>query len=228
MARYTGPVCRLCRREGEKLFLKGERCTKRVCPIVKGTTVSGRPKGGSGGARGRVAVVSAPGQHGNSRKKLSEYGVQLREKQKAKRIYGVLEKQFRKYFEMADNMTGVTGENLLKLLETRLDNVVFRLGLGRSRSEARQTVLHSLVTVNGKKVNIPSYRVSVGDVIQIKEKSKDSAKFKETVEATGYRIVPEWLSADLENLRGTVVALPNREQIDTSVHETLIIELYSK
>ncbi|MCL2405092.1 MAG: 30S ribosomal protein S4 [Defluviitaleaceae bacterium] len=208
MARYIGPVCRLCRREGEKLFLKGEKCAKNSCPVSK------RP--------------TAPGQHGTSRKKLSEYGQQLREKQKAKRIYGVLEKQFRMYFEEADRIKGITGENLLKLLELRLDNVVYRMGLGRSRTEARQVVRHNLITVNGKKVNIPSYQVRVGDVIQVRDKSRSLDRFKEILAVTDRRAIPEWLSSDQAELKGVVNAVPTREQITTDVRETLIVELYSK
>ncbi len=208
MARYTGAVCRLCRRETEKLFLKGEKCNKNCCPVGK------RP--------------FAPGQHGASRKKISEYGSQLREKQKAKRIYGILETQFRNYFEKADNITGVTGENLLRLLELRLDNVVYRLGYGRSRTEARQVVRHNHITVNGKKVNIPSYQVKVGDVVEIREKSRSFQRFKDILEVTHSRIVPQWLSAEHDLLRGSVVSQPSRDQIDIPVRETLIIELYSK
>ena len=208
MARYIGSKCKQCRREGKKLFLKGERCYSAACSVEK------RPY--------------APGQHGQNKTKLSNYGVQLREKQKAKRIYGVLEGKFRSYFEEADRKKGITGENLLRLLETRLDNVVYRLGLGRSRTEARQVVRHNLITVNGKRVNIPSYQVKVGDVIEVKEDAKSFARFKLTAEVTGSRIVPEWLEGDMENLRGTVKALPTREQIDTEVEETLIVELYSK
>jgi small subunit ribosomal protein S4 len=209
MARYTGPVCRLCRREGEKLFIKGEKCSKNSCPINNNRAF-------------------APGQHGTSRKKLSEYGVQLREKQKAKRIYGILETQFRGYFEKADRMKGITGENLLRLLEMRLDNVMYRLGYGRSRTEARQIVRHSLVTVNGKKVNIPSYQVKVGDVVAVREKARAYARFKDVLDVTASRLVPEWLSAEHEQLRGTVSALPAREQITVPIRETLIVELYSK
>ena len=205
MARYIGSKCKQCRREGKKLFLKGERCYSAACSVEK------RPY--------------APGQHGQNKTKLSGYGLQLREKQKAKRIYGVLESKFRTYFEEADRKQGITGENLLRLLELRLDNVAFRLGLGRSRTEARQVVRHNLITVNGKKVNIPSYQVKVGDVI---EDAKSFARFKLIAEVTGSRIVPEWLEGDIENLRGTVKALPTREQIDTDVEETLIVELYSK
>ncbi|HHX60420.1 MAG TPA: 30S ribosomal protein S4 [Epulopiscium sp.] len=208
MARYIGPKCRQCRREGEKLFLKGERCFTPACAIER--------------------RAYAPGQHGQSRKKQSEYGLQLREKQKAKRIYGILEKQFRSYFDMADRQKGITGENLLRVLELRLDNVVYRIGLGRSRTEARQVVRHNLITVNGKKVNIPSYQVKVGDVIAIKESAQSYERFKQVAEVTASRIVPEWIDANLENLTGTVTDIPSREQIDTQVQETLIVELYSK
>jgi len=208
MARYIGPVCRLCRREGTKLFLKGERCATKGCAVAK------RP--------------TAPGQHGTSRRKLSEYGIQLREKQKAKRIYGVLEGQFRKYFDIADRTPGVTGENLVRLLEMRLDNAVYRLGFGRSRTEARQVVRHNLITVNGKRVNIPSYQVKIGDVIQVAEKSKTLTRFKDILDVSAGRSVPEWLSADADNLRGTINAKPTREQVAIDVRETLIVELYSK
>lgn len=208
MARYTGPVCRLCRREGVKLFLKGEKCGKSCCPVSK------RP--------------FAPGDHGAQKKKQSEYGLQLREKQKAKRIYGVLETQFRNYFEKADRIPGITGDNLFRFLELRLDNVVYRLGLGRSRTEARQVVRHNHIHVNGKRVNIPSYQVKVGDVIEVKGELKTIQRYKDILDVTSSRLVPEWLSADKENLKGTVSAIPTREQIDTDVHETLIIELYSK
>lgn len=208
MARYIGAKCKQCRREGKKLFLKGERCFSAACGVER------RPY--------------APGQHGQSKSKLSEYGLQLREKQKAKRIYGVLEGQFRTYFAVAERKQGITGENLLRQLEIRLDNVVYRLGLGRSRTEARQVVRHNLVLVNGKRVNIPSYQVRVGDVIEVKEDAKSFERFKQISEVTGSRIVPEWLEADIENLRGTIKAIPTREQIDTDIQETLIVELYSK
>ena len=168
------------------------------------------------------------GNRKRNMRKLSEYGVQLKEKQKVKFIYGVLEKQFRNYYKKADKMNGITGENLLQLLETRLDNVVFRLGYGRTRKEARQVVRHNLVTVNGKKANIPSIQVKVGDVIEIKETKKDLERFKQVLEVTSTRIVPEWLSADHDNLKGSVVTLPKREQLDVPVNETLIVELYSK
>ena len=168
------------------------------------------------------------GNRKRNMRKLSEYGVQLKEKQKVKFIYGVLEKQFRNYYKKADKMNGITGENLLQLLETRIDNVVFRLGYGRTRKEARQVVRHNLVTVNGKKANIPSIQVKVGDVIEIKETKKDLERFKQVLEVTSTRIVPEWLSADHDNLKGSVVTLPKREQLDLPVNETLIVELYSK
>lgn len=208
MARYIGAVCRLCRREGQKLFLKGERCYTGKCAIDR------RPY--------------APGQHGKRRTKISEYGLQLREKQKAKRIYGVLETQFRNYFAQADSKKGITGENLLILLECRLDNVAYRAGLGRSRTEARQVVRHNHITVNGKKVNIPSYQVKQGDVIEVKEKSLNIQRFKDIIETTASRIVPEWLDIDTENKTIKVVSVPTRDQIDSTVEETLIVELYSK
>lgn len=208
MARYTGAVCRLCRREGQKLFLKGERCYTDKCGIQR--------------------RAYAPGQHGQGRKKLSEYGIQLREKQKARRYYGVLESQFRHYFEMANKKAGVTGENLLSILESRLDNVVYRLGFGTSRPEARQLVLHGHFTVNGKKVNIPSYLVKVGDVIAIKEDSKSSEKIKSVIETTSSRVVPKWLDLDNNTLTGKVVAVAQREDIDLPLEEHLIVELYSK
>jgi len=208
MARYTGPVCRRCRREGEKLFLKGEKCNKNACPVGK------RP--------------TAPGQHGTSRRKLSEYGQQLREKQKAKRIYGLMEKQFHGYYEAAQRMKGITGENLLRLCEMRLDNAMYRLGYGRSRTEARQVVRHNLVTVNGHKVNIPSYQLKVGDVIEVREKSRALQRFKDVIDVTNSRIVPDWLSAEHEHLRGTVTSVPTREQITVPVREHMIVEFYSK
>ncbi len=208
MARYRGAVCRLCRREGEKLFLKGERCYTGKCAMDR------RPY--------------APGQHGKRRAKMSEYGKQLREKQKAKRIYGILETQFFNYYEMADSKKGITGDNLMIILETRLDNVVYRAGLGRSRTEARQVVRHNHVLVNGKKVNIPSYLVKAGDVVTVKEKSQSLQRFKDILETTGSRIIPEWIEADLENKQIKINAIPTREAIDVPVNETLIVELYSK
>jgi len=208
MARYTGASCRLCRREGEKLFLKGERCYTNKCAVSRRTY--------------------APGQHGQSRKKQSEYGLQLREKQKARRFYGILESQFRKYFEMATKRKGVTGENLLQILESRLDNVVYRLGLATSRPEARQLVRHGHFSVNGKKVNIPSYLLEPGDVIAVRDKFKDSPKLKEILDIAGGKTVPKWLEFDAENLVGKVVTLPAREDIDLPISEHLIVELYSK
>ena len=206
MARYTGAVCRLCRREGQKLFLKGDRCYTDKCAITRRSY--------------------APGQHGASKKKLSDYGVQLREKQKARRIYGVLESQFRSYYEKADRMKGMTGENLLKLLELRLDNEVYRMGYGASRNEARQLVTHGHFLVNGKKVDIASYKLSVNDVVSVKEKSRGSERFK--VFAENPKTLPAWISANPENFEATIIAEPTREDIDIPVNETLIVELYSK
>ena len=208
MARYTGASCKLCRREGQKLFLKGERCYTNKCSVDRRSY--------------------APGMHGQQRKKLSEYGIQLREKQKAKRFYGVLESQFRKYYEMAIRRKGITGENLLQILESRLDNVVHRLGFGVSRDESRQLVTHGHFLVNGKRVNIPSYLVKPGDVIEVAEKSKKSPRFKEILEVTGGKVIPKWLEADHENLKGKVLTLPEREDIDLPIQEHLIVELYSK
>lgn len=208
MAQYTGPVCRLCRREGQKLFLKGTRCYTDKCPIDR------RP--------------FPPGQHGQGRRKISEYGLQLREKQKTRRIYGVLERQFHNYYVKAERSRGVTGEVLLQMLERRLDSVVFRLGLALSRNEGRQLVRHGHFTVNGKKVNIPSYLVKAGDVIAVREKSRNSDKFRAIIEESQGRPVPEWLQNDLENMQGTVLRLPGREDIDTAVEEHLIIEHYSR
>ena len=209
MARYTGESCRVCRREGEKLFLKGSRCYTDKCAITR--------------------RAYAPGQHGQKRKKQSDYGMQLREKQKAKAFYGVLESQFRKYFEEASRSKEVTGLKLLQILESRLDNVVYRLGLATSRAQARQLVRHGHFTVNGVKVNIPSYLTKVNDVIKVKEASENDAIFKEIVEATeNGRPVPTWLEADLANKSGKIVGTPAREEIDLPVKEHLIVELYSK
>jgi len=207
MARYTDSVCRLCRREGCKLFLKGDRCYSAKCSFTK------RPV--------------APGMQTKSRKKVSEYGVQLREKQKVKRAYGMMESQFHKYYEIAERMKGKTGDNLLGLLESRLDNVVFRLGLADSRAQARQTVLHGHILVNGNKVDIPSYIVQVGEEISVKKKSADTERFKEIREGEA-RTMPSWLSMDNANLTGRVVAAPAREDIDLTIEEHLIVELYSK
>lgn len=209
MGRYTDSVCRQCRREGEKLFLKGDRCYSEKCAVER------RP--------------FAPGAHGQGRRqKPSEYGIQLREKQKTKRIYGLMEKQFRNYFKKADRQPGITGANLLILLERRLDNVVFRLGFGASRKEARQLVSHGHFTINGHKANIPSMLMKPGDVLQVRDTAKDSPKFQEIKEQAAYKTPPEWLSVDVENLTGSVVAYPTREQIDTAVNEQLIVELYSR
>ena len=209
MARYTDAVCRQCRREGQKLFLKGDRCYTGKCSIDR------RP-------------AQAPGQHGKGRKKLSEYALQHREKQKTRRYYGVLESQFAKYFEMASAKQGVPGENLLRILESRLDNVVYRLGLAMSRPEARQLVSHNHFTVNGKKVNIPSYLVKEGDVIALKEKSRSLDKFKNIMEANASRVPPKWLDLDKNTFEAKVINLPEREDIDLPVEEHLIVELYSK
>ena len=206
MARYTGAVCRQCRREGEKLFLKGERCYSDKCAISR--------------------RAYAPGQHGQGRKKVSEYGMQLREKQKVRRYYGVLESQFAKYYEMAVKKQGVTGDNLLSIVESRLDNVVYRLGFAMSRPEARQLVRHGHFTLNGKKVNIPSLLVEVGDVIAIKEDSMSSAKMKAILEANEKRAVVKWL--ELNGTTAKVVGVADAEDIDLPIEKHLIVELYSK
>lgn len=207
MARYTGPVCRLCRREGTKLFLKGDRCYTDRCALNKRNF--------------------APGQHGTSRKKVTEYGMQLREKQKVRRFYGISESQMAKYFDMADKMKGITGENLFKILESRLDNVVYRMGFASSRAEARQLVTHGHFLLNGNKVNIPSLLTTAGDVVEVKEKSRGSEKFKTLVENHNGNTVP-WINVDLEKMRGTIVAESTRADIDLPVEEHLIVELYSK
>ena len=209
MARYTGPVCRLCRREGMKLFLKGERCYTEKCGIEKRNM--------------------PPGQHGRRRaSKLQGYGVQLREKQKVKRTYGVLEDQFRRYFEMADRTRGITGVTLLQLLERRLDNVVYRLGLATSRPQARQLVRHGHFLVNGKKVDIPSYQVRQGDTIAVRNTSAQNPTIQHAMEEVKGRGVPEWLSVDAGAFAGRIASLPTREQINLPVQEQLIVELYSK
>ena len=208
MARYTEAVCRQCRREGQKLFLKGDRCYTDKCAMTN--------------------RAFAPGQHGQGRSKNSEYGQQLREKQKAKRFYGVLESQFRSYFEMAERRPGQTGENLLSILESRLDNVVYRLGFAMSRAEARQMVSHGHITVNGRKVNIPSYLVKPGMVISLKDSSKSLDKIKANVEANAFRQPPKWLEYDVNNMIAKVTAVPAREDIDLPIEEHLIVELYSK
>ena len=207
MARYTEAVCRLCRREGQKLFLKGDRCYTK-CALENRSY--------------------APGQHGQGRSKSSEYGMQLREKQKAKRYYGVLESQFRSYYEMAERRPGKTGENLLSILECRLDNVVYRLGFAMSRAEARQMVSHGHFTVNGRKVNIPSYLVKPAMVITLKDSSRSLEKIKSSVEANAFRQSPKWLEYDANNMVAKVVGVPEREDIDLPIEEHLIVELYSK
>ena len=208
MARYTGASCRQCRREGMKLFLKGERCYTDKCAIVTRNY--------------------APGQHGQKSSKLSEYGTQLREKQKTKSFYGVGEKQFRGYFEKASKTKGITGENLLTILESRLDNVVYRLGFGTSRPQARQLVTHGNIQVNGKKVDIASYLVKPGDEIAIREIRKDNPIVKANLEAGSVRPIPEWLKLEAEKMAGKVIRLANRDEIDLPVEEHLIVELYSK
>lgn len=208
MARYTGASCRLCRREGKKLFLKGERCYSDKCAVTKRATV--------------------PGQHGKGRKKTSEYSTQLRAKQTAKRFYGVLESQFASYFEKAAAKTGITGENLLQILESRLDNVVYRLGFASSRKEARQLIRHGHFSLNGKRVNIGSILLKAGDTVAVREKSRSSQKIKAVVEQFGSRPTAKWLDCDSANMSGKVIELPRREDIDLDVEEHLIVELYSK
>lgn len=209
MARYRGAECRQCRREKLKLFLKGDRCYSDKCAFERRSF--------------------APGQHGQARmRKVSDYAIQLREKQKVRRIYGMLEGQFRKYFEIAERIKGVTGENLLMLLESRLDNVIYRLGYANSRNQGRQLVRHNHIQVNGRKVNIPSFRVSVNDVITLKEKSRGVGAINESLEAVVRRGVPSWLELDKENYKGTVKALPSRQEITMPIQEQLIVELYSK
>ena len=210
MARYTESVCRQCRREGEKLFLKGDRCYTAKCAIIKRHT--------------------PPGQHGQARqRKQSEYGLQLREKQKCRRAYGISESQFRKYYDMASNMRGITGDNMLCLLERRLDNVVYRLGFAQTRREARQLTTHGHFTVNGQRVDVPSFLVKEGDVIEVREKSRSSVKFKRLLGEDAIQVnVPKWLDRDKNTLQGKVVAMPQRDDIDFPVEEHLIVELYSK
>lgn len=208
MARYTEAVCKLCRREGQKLFLKGERCYSDKCSIVR--------------------REYAPGQHGQSRKKVSEYGIQLRAKQKTRRFYGVLESQFEKYFDMAVRKQGIAGENLLRILESRLDNFVYRTGLASSRAEARQLVRHGHFFVNGSRVDIPSYLLKDGDVLTVSEKFKGSSKLQAITEINGSRPVPAWIDFNSDKLEAKVINLPNREDIDLEVEEHLIVELYSK
>ncbi len=208
MARYTGASCKLCRREGKKLFLKGDRCLTDKCAVARRATV--------------------PGQHGAGRKNVKEYGLQLREKQTARRYYGVQEKQFLHYYELADKKEGVTGENLLTILECRLDNIVYRMGLASSRKEARQLVRHAHFTLNGKKVDIPSIICKTGDVIALKDKSRASDKFKALAELMETAVTPKWLEVSTSDLSAKVIALPKREDIDFPFEEQLIVELYSK
>jgi len=208
MARYTGPVCRLCRREGEKLFLKGTKCETEKCAFSK--------------------RAYAPGQHGKLRVKLSNYGLQLREKQKVKRMYGILERQFRKYFNIASKRKGVTGKVLLQLLERRIDNVIFRLGLAASRSEGRQLVRHNFIYVNSQRVNIPSYLIDSSDMIQLRTKEKSLKAIRENLEMTKGREVPAWLQFDPQKLEAKVLRLPEKEDIPHQIQEQLIVELYSK
>ncbi len=208
MARYTGPRCRLCRREGSKLFLKGDRCFSEKCAFERRSY--------------------APGQHGKGRVKVSDYGIRLREKQRVRRIYGVKESQFRRYFEIADRQKGVTGTNLLVLLERRLDNVVYRLGFADSRSQARQLVKHGHFLVNGRRVDIPSFQVRVGDEIKVREKSKDIVPIVQAIEAVARRGVPDWLELDSDNRKGVVKAMPERSHITMPIQEQYIVEFYSK
>jgi small subunit ribosomal protein S4 len=208
MARNTDAKCRQCRREGEKLFLKGEKCFTDKCAIERRSY--------------------APGQHGQRNTRLSDYGVQLREKQKVRRIYGVLERQFRKGYKEAERRKGITGENLLQLLESRLDTVAFRMGFGASRSEARQIVRHNGILVNGKRVNIPSYQVSVGDVVEVAERAKAQLRIKASVEAAEGRGFPEWIDVDAKSMKGTYRAKPQRSELPSTINESLVVELYSK
>lgn len=208
MAKYTGPKCRQCRREGGKLFLKGEKCFTSKCPVEN------RP--------------FPPGQHGQKRLRLSDYAVQLREKQKLRRIYGILERQFRNYYQTADRRKGSTGENLLQLLESRLDNVVYRMGFGASRSEARQLVRHNAITINGRKMNIPSYQVKPGDVVAVSERAKEQLRIKGALGMAQQRGLAEWLDVDGEKLQGVYKAVPERSELPSDINEHLVVELYSK
>ena len=208
MARYIGPKCRLCRREGGKLFLKGDKCFSDKCPVEK--------------------RAYPPGQHGQRRTRITDYGLQLREKQKLRRIYGIMEKQFRGYYDDADQQKGSTGENLLKLLECRLDNVVYRMGFGISRNEAKQLVRHNTILVNNKRVNIPSFRVSPDDVVQIREKSNSQLRVKAALEAAEQRGFPEWLEVNTKEMKGTFKAYPERIELSADINEALVIALYSK
>ncbi|TEU16214.1 MAG: 30S ribosomal protein S4 [Anaerolineales bacterium] len=211
MARYTGPVCKLCRREGEKLFLKGHRCFTTKCAFERRSY--------------------PPGMHGRRakwRRKVTDFGTQLRNKQKARRVYGVMERQFRRYFALAERRKGVTGANLLQILESRLDNAVYRLGFASSRAHARQIIRHGHFDVNGRKTNIPSYLVRPDDLISVRDKSKSKSYFKDVAEEMERRLVPEWLSVDVKTLSGRVLALPTREEIEVPLNEQLIVEYYSR
>lgn len=208
MARYTGPLCRLCRRETEKLFLKGDRCYTEKCAVER--------------------RQYPPGQHGQRRGKLSDYGIQLREKQKVKNSYGVLEKQFRKYFYRSERKKGVTGEVLLQFLETRLDNIVYRMGFATNRNSARQLVTHGHFLINGREVSIPSYNVHIGDVVEVKESSRDIEMIKDSLSRVEHRGIPSWMETDFQNFRGKVLQIPAREDIQLTAQEQLIVELYSK
>ncbi|MCM8795095.1 MAG: 30S ribosomal protein S4 [Candidatus Omnitrophica bacterium] len=208
MARYINAVCRLCRREGQKLFLKGNKCVSEKCPLAR--------------------RAYAPGQHGQNKPKLSNYGLQLREKQKVKRMYGVLERQFRRYFATASKSKGVTGKVLLQLLERRLDNTIFRLGMGVSRSQARQIVRHNFIIVNKRRVNIPSYLVNTADIIEVVPKERAQKRIRENLELTKDRSIPSWLEFDQAALKAKVLRLPEKEDIQQPIHEQLIVELYSK
>jgi small subunit ribosomal protein S4 len=208
MARYTGPVCRLCRREGTKLFLKGARCYSKKCAVER------RP--------------TPPGQHGVRRRKPSDYGVQLREKQKVRRVYSVMERQFRIYFDAAESTPGVTGENLLRMLETRLDNVTFRMGFATSRAQARQLVNHGHFTVNGRATDVPSHQLHPGDRVEVRERSRSTAPFKTASEALRTALVPEWLSVEPAKLAGSVTALPRRDQMPAELREQFVVEYYSR
>jgi len=208
VARYIGPVCRLCRREGGKLYLKGEKCFTERCPVEK--------------------RAYPPGQHGQRRTRVSDYGLQLREKQKLRRIYGLLEKQFSDYYKEADRRKGSTGEILLQLLEGRLDNVVYRMGFGVSRNEARQLVRHNAVQVNGRRVNIPSYQVRPNDVIELTEQAKAQLRVKAALEAAGQRGFPDWIEMDVKAMKGTFKAIPERAELPPEINESLVVALYSK
>ena len=210
MARYRGSICKLCRRDGVKLFLKGDRCYSPKCSIEKGATVPGK--------NSRTARV----------KKLSTYGIRLREKQKLRRYYGLLERQFKNYFQNAERRKGITGENLLELLERRLDNIVYRLGLTKSRAQARQLVLHSHISVNGKKVNIPSYQVNVNDIIEVRENSKNIMDLKEIQEEKVEISIPDWLEFNAKSLKGKIIKFPSKEDLNLPVEEKLVVEYYSR